>query len=187
MDQDAIWYGGRPRPRQHCVRWGPSSHPKGAHSQFSTHVYWAKRSPIRATAEHLLYDNMVGVDSYYTLLKINELSSCWNGRLFGHNGHGPKSGGWCAPFRGGELGPHLTQCGLGRGQPLYQVVSWSIQLLGHNGHVLKSGRGYCAPFCVSWGRSCPLPNKGHSPTPNFRPMSLVAKRLYGSRCYILQR
>jgi len=29
MDQDATWYGGRPRPRTHCVRWGPSSpHPK---------------------------------------------------------------------------------------------------------------------------------------------------------------
>jgi len=25
MDQDATWYGGRPRPRRHCVRWGPSS------------------------------------------------------------------------------------------------------------------------------------------------------------------
>jgi len=24
-DQDAIWYGGRPRPTRHCVRWGPSS------------------------------------------------------------------------------------------------------------------------------------------------------------------
>jgi len=22
MDQDATWYGGRPRPRWHCVRWG---------------------------------------------------------------------------------------------------------------------------------------------------------------------
>jgi len=29
MDQDATWYGGRPRPRQHCVRWGPSSPLKG--------------------------------------------------------------------------------------------------------------------------------------------------------------
>jgi len=28
MDQDATWYGGRPRPRQHSVRWGPSSVPK---------------------------------------------------------------------------------------------------------------------------------------------------------------
>ena len=23
MDQDATWWGGRPRPRRHCVRWGP--------------------------------------------------------------------------------------------------------------------------------------------------------------------
>jgi len=27
------------------------------------------------------------------------------------------------PFRGGEMGPHLAQCGLGRGLPPYQVVS----------------------------------------------------------------
>ena len=26
-DQDATWYGGRPRPRQLCVRWGPISPP----------------------------------------------------------------------------------------------------------------------------------------------------------------
>ena len=25
MDKDATWYGGRPQPRRHCVRWGPSS------------------------------------------------------------------------------------------------------------------------------------------------------------------
>jgi len=25
MDQDATWYGGRPRSRPHCARWGPSS------------------------------------------------------------------------------------------------------------------------------------------------------------------
>jgi len=24
MDQDTTWYGGRPQPRPHCVRWGPS-------------------------------------------------------------------------------------------------------------------------------------------------------------------
>ena len=24
-DQDATWYGGRPRPRPHCLTWGPSS------------------------------------------------------------------------------------------------------------------------------------------------------------------
>jgi len=27
MDKDATWYGGKPQPRQYCVRWGPSSPP----------------------------------------------------------------------------------------------------------------------------------------------------------------
>jgi len=42
MDQDATWYRCRPRPRRHCVRWGPSSPPpqkKRYSPQFSTHVY----------------------------------------------------------------------------------------------------------------------------------------------------
>jgi len=34
MDQDTTWYGGRPRPRRHCVRWGPSSPPRKGHSSF---------------------------------------------------------------------------------------------------------------------------------------------------------
>jgi len=35
MDQDATWYGGRPHPMRHCVRWGPTSpSPKGAVSKF---------------------------------------------------------------------------------------------------------------------------------------------------------
>jgi len=29
MDEDTIWYGGRPRPRRHCVKWGFSSPTKG--------------------------------------------------------------------------------------------------------------------------------------------------------------
>ena len=37
MNQDATWYDGRPRLRQHRARWGPSSTPKGT-AQFSAHV-----------------------------------------------------------------------------------------------------------------------------------------------------
>jgi len=37
MDQDATWYGGRPRSRPHCVRWRRSP-PKGQTPQFSAHV-----------------------------------------------------------------------------------------------------------------------------------------------------
>ena len=40
MDQDATWYGGRPRLRRHCVGWEPSSPPKnGIATQFLAHVY----------------------------------------------------------------------------------------------------------------------------------------------------
>jgi len=40
MDQDATWYGGRPRPKRYCVTWGPSSPLERGHSpQFSAHVY----------------------------------------------------------------------------------------------------------------------------------------------------
>ena len=35
MDHDATWYGSRPRPRQHCVRWGPSPLPKKGAEPFS--------------------------------------------------------------------------------------------------------------------------------------------------------
>ena len=43
---------------------------------------------------------------------------------------GRKLGGLCPLF--GELGPHLTQCRLGRGLPPCQVSSWSVQPFGHN-------------------------------------------------------
>jgi len=32
MDKDATWYGGRPRPRRLCVRWGPSTPPQKGHT-----------------------------------------------------------------------------------------------------------------------------------------------------------
>jgi len=56
MDQDAIGYGGRPRPRPDCVRWGPSSSTEmdTAAPTFRPISIVTKRSPILVTAE-LLY------------------------------------------------------------------------------------------------------------------------------------
>ena len=45
-----------------------------------------------------------------------------------------------------EVGPHLTQCGLDRCLPLYQVASWSIQPFGHNRHGPKIGGGAAVPI-----------------------------------------
>jgi len=53
MDQDAIWYGGRPRPWRHCVTWGPSSPKTGQSPNFRPMSIVAKQSPISATAEFL--------------------------------------------------------------------------------------------------------------------------------------
>ena len=46
MDEDATWYGSRPRPRPHCIRRGPSSPLKGHSSPlFSAHVYCGHGRP----------------------------------------------------------------------------------------------------------------------------------------------
>ena len=60
-----------------------------------------------------------------------------------------------APFWGGELGPHLAQCGLGRGLPPHRVASWFIQLFGHNWHGPKIGGGL-APVPFLWRRELGL-------------------------------
>jgi len=48
--------------------------------------------------------------------------------------------GAAVPIGTGELSPHLTQCGLGRGLPPYQAASWFIQPFGHNTPTLQTGQ-----------------------------------------------
>jgi len=56
MDEDATWYGSRPWPRPHCVRWGSSSPRKGHSTSPSFRpMSIVARSPMSATAELLLY------------------------------------------------------------------------------------------------------------------------------------
>jgi len=104
MHQDATWYGGRPQPRQLCVRWGHSSPPQkwGGAPQFSAHVYCGQTSWM-------------------------DQDATWYG------------------------GRHLSR-----------------------------------RHCVTWGPSS-SPQKGCSPSPNFQPMSIVAKRLYVSGYHLVQR
>jgi len=52
MDQDATWYGDRPRPGPHCVRWDPDT-PKRGHSSppfFGPCLLW----PIGRPSQQLL-------------------------------------------------------------------------------------------------------------------------------------
>jgi len=50
------------------------------------------------------------------------------------------------PFWGGELGPHLTQCGQDQGPPPCQVPPCSIQLFSDNRHEPKIGEGALSLF-----------------------------------------
>jgi len=59
--------------------------------------------------------------------------------------------GAAVPLSWGELGPRLTQCGLGRGPLPYQVASSSIQPIGNNRHGPKTG-------------GCPLLGRAGSPS-----------------------
>jgi len=53
----------------------------------------------------------------------------------------------------GELSPHLTQCGLGRGLPPRQVSSWSIQSFGHNTPTSQTGQRETGQWSDSTGQS----------------------------------
>ena len=69
---------------------------------------------------------------------------------FGHD-MGRKLG--AAVFFRAEVGPHVTQCGLGRGLPSYQVASQSMQPFGHN--TWAEVGGCCAPpFLGRAGSPC---------------------------------
>jgi len=84
MDQDATWYGGRPLPNPHCVKWGPSSLPKKGAQQpptFRPMSIVAKRSPIPATAELLL---KVG-SLFHDLLLRFYLYHCVRSVITAHN------------------------------------------------------------------------------------------------------
>jgi len=69
----------------------------------------------------------------------------WSIPPFDHNRHWPapvnfEIEGLLCPFRWGQLRPHLTQCGRGRGLSACQASSWFIQLFGHNTPTLQTGQ-----------------------------------------------
>jgi len=88
----------------------------------------------------------------------DRLATIYTGRKFGD----------CASY-GGKLDPRVTQCGLSRGLPSYQVASWSIQPFGHNRHGPKIQAG-SAPFFTFWGGGAGSPSNTVSLGP--RPTSL---------------
>jgi len=70
MDQDATWYGGRPRPRRHCVRLGPGTPAENRHSNPPrlAHVYCGQTVSYLSNCCALVFYNLLLL---FTLLHFN--------------------------------------------------------------------------------------------------------------------
>ena len=82
VDQDATWYRGRPRPRRHRVRWGPSSPTASGTASPTFGPTVLARSPISATAELLSHITQIPSDSHLecqtdTTCQDYSYISCW--------------------------------------------------------------------------------------------------------------
>ena len=100
MHQDATWYGGRPRPRRLCVRWGPSyPRKKGTPTptQFLAHVYcdqmagWMK-TPLGTEVD--LGPGHFVLDWVPNLRERDTTAPFFSAHVY----CGRKEGGCCVPF-----------------------------------------------------------------------------------------
>jgi len=90
---------------------------------------------------------------------VQVVSSSLDGLPFGHNRHGRKTGEAAVPLLEGELGPHVTHCGMGRdlahSSPLFSAetylrTKWHLDPSSRLGTIdgPKGGEGAVPPF---WG------------------------------------
>jgi len=152
MDQDATWYGSKPRPDDIVLDEDPS-HSKGGGTP----------SPIFGPC--LLWRN-AWVDEYDT----------WHGG-------GPWSRPHCAIGLWGPSSP--LQKGVRAPPPQFSAHFDCGQTAGCIKMPLGMEIGLSSGDFVLDGGSDPFP-KGAKP-PNFRPTSIVAKRLHRSRCHFVRR
>jgi len=109
-----------------------------------------------------------------------------------------KTAGWIKMVLGVEVGlspgdfvldgdrASPSQKGGGAPSPIFDpFLLWPNGLM-HQDATWYGGRPQPSGLCVRWGPR-PLAKKGAEPLPNFRPMSILAKWLHGSRCHLVQR
>jgi len=149
VDQDATRYGGRPQPRRLCIRWGPSF-PFPKRGQ--SHSQFSAHVHCGQTAGwiKMILGTEVGLGPRHIVLDGD-----W----------GPSS----PPQKGSRAAP----------PPIFGPF-----LLWPNGWMRQDatwygGRPRLSRLCVRWGSSYPQKKVAHASPPNFRLMSIVAKRLNG--------
>ena len=100
-------------------------------------------APFRGVSWVPIWHNVAWAEAYFRTKWHFHTSRCLT-----TIDRGRKLGAAVPYLIGGGLGPHLTQCRLGRGLTLYQAVSWSTQPFGQNRHgskVIREG-SCCNPF-----------------------------------------
>jgi len=190
MNQDATWCGGGPRLRRLCVIWRPRSplQKGGRGPEFSAHVYCGQTA---VSIKVVLGDFMLDRDPVPPP-KGRSPSPIFGPFLLWPNGSMHQDATWYG----------------GRPQPRELCVRWgpspvpkkgteppppfSARLLRPNGCTDQDttwygGRPLPRRHCVRWGLRSASPKRGRSSLPNYRPMSIVAKGLHGSRCHLVRK
>jgi len=165
LDQHETCHAGRPRLWPHCVRWEPSSPPKG----------------------HSLPQFLARVCCGQTTEWIKTSHCVW----WGHSSP-PKTEGIAAPTLRSmsivAIRLDGSRCYLvyeGRPRPRPHCVRW-----GTSSPERRTAPNFWPMSVVTrrhyvrWG---PISHLKRDTAPTFRPMSIVAKRLDGSRCHLVRR
>jgi len=192
MDQNETWYADSPRPWPHCVRWRLSSPPqKGCGApQFSAHFY------CRQTAGwiKMALGMEVGLDPGHIVPALSPKSD----RVPQSSAHfccGQTAVCIKIPL-GTEVGLSLGDIVLDGDQAPPPLEAHSLQYSA-NVRCGQTAAWTKMPFAMEVGLGpgdfvldgdLALRRKRHNPhPPNFWPMSVMAKRLDGSRCRLVRR
>jgi len=182
MDEDETWHAGRRRLWPHCVRCGPSSpsRQRGTATQFLAHIFcgqMARRIKMPFSRELGLgpSDTTLDGDPAPPPPKGDRAPKMVLGMEVGlgpshivlHRDSAPIPKKWAEPL------PIFGPCLLWPYDWMDQDDTW------HGGGPLSR------PRCFRWGPIFPSPKSGQ--TPNFWPISVVAKRLDASRCHFVWR
>jgi len=150
-DQDETWHAGRPRPWQHCVRWGPSSPPPKGHSP---PIFGPCLLRPNGWMMKLVLGMEVDLSPGDFVLDVDPVP------------FPQKRGGAPSPIFGPFYCCQMAQC---IKMPLDMDVGLSP-----------------GDFVLDGDPVFPPQQRGRRP-PNFRPISIVPKRLDASRCHSLWR
>jgi len=110
-------------------------------------------------------------------------SLLWPNGWMDQDGTWHGGGPWCKPHCT-RWGPSSHPAKRGQSSPIFGPFLLPPNGWMHQDVTWYGGRPQPRRLCVRWGPS-PLPQKGWNP--QFWPTSIVAKRLYGSRCHLVRR